>query len=496
MENAVGKKNVVVIGTLDTKGEELLFLKQQIERRHCGVIVIDVSMGGEPLFEADVGPAEIARLGGKTIEEIRLSNDRDSVTQVMEKGAMEKVKQLYSAGEAGGIMAVGGSTMALFGAHVMKLLPFGIPKVIVCPGVIPAHVRRLCDTMDMTLMQGVVDFAGLNELVKSILVRAAGAMCGMVEDSGEAISSLLEKSVAITQLGWSDNCARLVKRHLEERGYRVYPFHAQGIGDRALDDLILRGFFDGVIDIVSAGVIEEIFAGTRAGGPKRLEAAGQRGLPQVIAPCSINITNAGIKGLKNLLSLNLYNNNTITDEGIQNFKNLQNLCLCHNEIITDEGIKGLRNLQSLDLNSNEIITNDGIKGLRNLQSLDLGANEIITNDGIKGLKNLLNLNLSYNENITDERIKGFKNLRNLNLRGNEIITDNGIKGLKNLCVLKIYHNKIITDYGIKGLKNLRGLYLGWNNNITYDGIKDLIKLKIIYVNGITTNREGFKNLKK
>jgi uncharacterized protein (UPF0261 family) len=290
----MGKKSVIVLGTLDTKGEEIRFLKQQLERKHCRAIIIDVSMGGQPLFKADVEPSEIARLGGKTIEEIRSSRDRDMVNQAMERGAMEKVKQLYSAGEVGGIMAVGGSTMALFGAEVMKLLPFGIPKIIVCPGVIPAQVRQLCATMDMILMQGVVDFAGLNELVKSILTRAAGAMCGMTKDAGEAISSLLEKSVAITQLGWSDNCARLVKRHLEERGYRVYPFHAQGVGDRAMDDLIAKGFFDGVIDIASAGVIEEIFRGTRAGGPKRLEAAGERGLPQVIAPGSINITNASM----------------------------------------------------------------------------------------------------------------------------------------------------------------------------------------------------------
>lgn len=290
----MGKKYVIVLGTLDTKGEEIQFLKQQLDRKRCSAIIIDVSMGSQPLFKADVEPAEIARLGGKTIEEIRLSKDRDLVTQVMERGAMEKVKQLYSAGKVGGIMAVGGSTMALFGAQVMKLLPFGIPKIIVCPGVIPAHVRRLCATMDMILMQGVVDFAGLNELVMSILARAAGAICGMMKDSDEVISRLLEKSVAITQLGWSDNCARLVKRHLEERGYRVYPFHAQGIGDRAMDDLILQGFFNGVIDIASAGVIEEIFAGTRAGGPKRLEAAGERGLPQVIAPGSINITNASL----------------------------------------------------------------------------------------------------------------------------------------------------------------------------------------------------------
>jgi uncharacterized protein (UPF0261 family) len=290
----MGNKSVIVMGTLDTKGEEILFLEQQLEQKHCRVIVIDVSMGGQPFFKADIGPEEIARLGGSTIEKIRASQDRDWLTQVMERGAAEKVRQLYAEGKISGIMAIGGSTMALFGAQVMKLLPFGIPKIIVCPGVIPAQVRRLYDTMDMTIMQGVVDFAGLNELTMSVLGRAAGAMCGVLEDSGETISSLLEKSVAITELGWSANCARLVKRHLEERGYRVYPFHAQGIGDRAMEDLIVQGFFDGVIDIAPAGVIEELFHGTRAAGPKRLEAAGERGLPQVLAPCSINITNASL----------------------------------------------------------------------------------------------------------------------------------------------------------------------------------------------------------
>jgi uncharacterized protein (UPF0261 family) len=290
----MGKKSVIVMGTLDTKGEEILFLKQRLEQKHCPVIVIDVSMGSQPPSKADIGPEEIARLGGSTIEEIRASKDRGWLTQVMERGATEKVRQLYAAGKVGGIMAIGGSTMALFGARLMKLLPFGIPKIIVCPGVIPAQVRRLYNTMDMMIMQGVVDFAGLNELTMSVLVRAAGAMCGALRDSGEAISSLLEKSVAITQLGWSDNCARLVKQHLEEKGYRVYPFHAQGIGDRAMEDLIAQGLFDGVIDIAPAGVIEELFHGTRAAGPKRLEAAGGRGLPQVIAPCSINITNASL----------------------------------------------------------------------------------------------------------------------------------------------------------------------------------------------------------
>jgi uncharacterized protein (UPF0261 family) len=289
----VSKKHILVIGTTDTKGDELLFMKRQIERRHRDVMIIDVSMGDEPSFEADIRPEEIAQLGGMSIEEVRLCEDRNRATEAMEKGTMEKVRQLYDAGEVSGVVSVGGVTMALFGAHVMKLLPFGIPKLIVCPGAMPAYISRWFDSMDMVVMQSLVDLAGLNALVKNILVRAAGAICGMVGTTEEAILQLPKKSVAITELGYSEKCAKLVRSHLEAIGYSVYPFHAQGVGDRAMEDLLRQGLFDGVIDIVPAGVIEEMFSGTRAAGPNRLEAAGRRGLPQVIAPCSINITNAG-----------------------------------------------------------------------------------------------------------------------------------------------------------------------------------------------------------
>jgi uncharacterized protein (UPF0261 family) len=289
----VSKRYIFVIGTTDTKGKELLFLKQQIERRQRAVMMIDVSMGGEPMLEPEVKPDEIARLGGMSIEEVRSSGNRHKITQVMENGAIQKVKELYTAGKVGGIISVGGVTMALLGAHVMELLPFGVPKLIVCPGAMPAFVPRWFGAMDMVVMQGLVDFAGLNPLVKNILSRAAGAICGMSGVDVEPARELPLKSLAITEIGYCEKCAQLVRSHLEAAGYSVYPFHAQGIGDRAMDDLVQQGLFDGVIDIVTAGVIEEMFSGTRAAGPKRLEAAGERGLPQVVAPCSVNITNAG-----------------------------------------------------------------------------------------------------------------------------------------------------------------------------------------------------------
>ena len=287
-------KSIVVIGTLDTKGEQILFLKDRIVKRGHRAIVVDLSMGGKPLFQADITPEEIAQAAGKSIEDITTSTDRSMVTQVMETGAIKKIQELYSDKNVDGMIAVGGASMALIGAHIMEGFPFGTSKIIVCPAAMPAYISYWFGTMDIAIMQSIVEFAGLNDLLKDVLARAAGAICGMAEEAFPPGTLRVPKgSIAITQFGFSDNCAKHVRQYLEERGYVVYPFHAQGISDRAMDSLIDQGYFDGVIDIVPAGVIEEIFEGHRAAGPRRLEAAGRRGIPHVIAPCSVNLTGCG-----------------------------------------------------------------------------------------------------------------------------------------------------------------------------------------------------------
>jgi uncharacterized protein (UPF0261 family) len=290
----VSTKNIVILGTLDTKGEQILFLKDRITQRGHQAIVVDLSMGGESFFRGDITPEEIARASGKSIAEITASRDRSMVTQVMETGAIKKIRELYADRKMDGIIAVGGASMALMAAHIMEGFPFGMPKIIVCPAAMPAYINYWFGTMDIAIMQSIVEFAGLNELLKDVLARAAGAICGMAEEAASPGTLRVPRgSIAITQFGFSDNCAKYVRQYLEERGYVVYPFHAQGISDRAMDSLIDQGYFDGVIDIVPAGVIENIFEGNRAAGPDRLEAAGRRGIPQVIAPCSINITGCG-----------------------------------------------------------------------------------------------------------------------------------------------------------------------------------------------------------
>jgi len=288
------KKKIVIIGTVDTKGEQLRFLKDRIESNGHEAILMDISMGGHPSYQAEITPEEIARLAGKDLEEIVTSSDRSAVVNTMTMGAQQKSLDLLSKGELHGVVALGGATIALAGSRVMSKLPFGIPKVIGTPAAMPAYVGRWFGANDLTIMQLIMEVAGMNDLVKNALAQVAGAISGMVEEAYDYTSLRLPyPSIAITQIGFSDQCAKNVERLLEEKGYHVFPFHAQGVSDRAMDRLISQGFFDGVIEIVPAGLVEEKFKGNRAAGMERLDAALERGIPQVWAPCCLNLTGAG-----------------------------------------------------------------------------------------------------------------------------------------------------------------------------------------------------------
>lgn len=287
-------KKIVILGTANTKGEQLQFLKERIISRGHEAILMDLSTGGHPSIRAEIPPQEIAHLMGRNFEEIVSSKDRFDVTQTMSAGAQQKTLELLSKGELHGIVALGGATMALIGSQVMSKLPFGIPKVIATPAAMPVYISRWFGAMDLVVMQLIMEIAGMNDLVKNAITQVAGTISGMVEEAYDYKELKLPyPSIAVTELGFSDQCAKYVEQLLTEKGYHVYPFHAQGISDRAMDKLISQGFFDGVIEIVPAGLVEERFKGNRAAGMERLDAALERGIPQVWAPCCLNLTGAG-----------------------------------------------------------------------------------------------------------------------------------------------------------------------------------------------------------
>lgn len=287
-------KSIVILGTLDTKGEHLRLLKKKIEKRGHRGLILDLSMGSIPAIPGDIPAAEVALAAGHRIEQLVAARDRAASADVMIAGAQVKMAELLSKKQIDGIVAMGGASMALIASRVMAKLPFGIPKVIATPAAMPTYIAEWFGALDVVVMQVIMEFAGMNNLVTAVIDQVGGAISGMVEEASDHRSLKLPyPSIAITQIGFNEQCAILVKKLLEEKGYNVYPFHANGISDRSMERLISQGFLDGLIDIVPAGLIEELFQGNRAAGMERLDAPIARGIPLVLAPSTLNVTGAG-----------------------------------------------------------------------------------------------------------------------------------------------------------------------------------------------------------
>ena len=282
-------QKVLVISTMDTKGEETLYLKERIESLGLGTTLMDLSMRGRGASQADITPARVAVAGGSSIEEIHGSKDRSKITGITIAGASSIARDLAAGGKVHGVVGLGGSTGSLMATDVMRSLPFGLPKLMVSStAALPGLSTRYIGTGDITLFHSVIEISGLTDLLRNVLDRAAHAIAGMV--LGEVTSPKGEKrnTIAMTMLGPCEQCASAVRTALERNGYQVIGFSAAGIGDRAMEEMISQGFFQGVVDLAPGGVGEHIFGFMRDAGPHRLESAGRAGIPQVISTCSVN----------------------------------------------------------------------------------------------------------------------------------------------------------------------------------------------------------------
>jgi len=291
---------IAVCGMLDEREAGLRLLKERIEQRGHKTILIDFSIGTggiETSLKADITCDEVARAGGMSIDTIRgmLAKERKQATSVMGEGLTKKVLELYQAGELKGIIAVSGMTGAFMSLTAMKALPFGVPKLLISSvTAMPAAASWLAQyfsVRDITVMHSVVDTVGLNPLVRSLMVNGAGAICGMVENY-EPPQKEAKPSVAITEFGFCDKGAHYV-RELLEQDYNFVSYHAQGLGDRAVEDAVGQGLFEGFVDLVPSGLGEYLLGGNRASGSDRLEAACKQGIPYILSSCGFDMISCG-----------------------------------------------------------------------------------------------------------------------------------------------------------------------------------------------------------
>ncbi len=282
-------KSILIISTLDTKGEETFYLRDKITSLGNDTLIMDLSMRGDEQSPADIPPAMVAAAGGSTLDEIRHSRERAKITGITIRGASKLAADFHARGKIDGMIALGGSTGTLMATEVMRALPFGIPKVAISStAALPGLSTRYIGTGDICLFHSVVEVAGLSDLLKNVIDRAAHAVVGMAADDITPPKAAHAKAIALTMLGPCEKCARAVQAALEQAGYQVIGFSAAGIGDRAMEEMIRNGFFHGVVDLAPGGVGEHLFKFMRDAGPHRMESAGRAGLPQVISTCSVN----------------------------------------------------------------------------------------------------------------------------------------------------------------------------------------------------------------
>ena len=282
-------KSVLVISTLDTKEQETLYLKDKLSAIGLSPILMDISGRGSSIAGIDIPAARVAEAGGGDFEEMKNSRDRTRITNIMMAGGSRIAADLLAEGRLAGVIALGGSTGSLMGTEIMRALPFGIPKLMISStAALPGLSTRYIGTGDIALFHSVVEISGVSDLLKNVMDRAAHALAGMVADDIASPKAQKGKAIALTMLGPCEKCASAVRIALEQKGFQVIGFSAAGIGDRAMEDMIAGGFFQGVIDLAPGGVGEHHFGFMRDAGPNRLETAGKLGLPQIISTCSVN----------------------------------------------------------------------------------------------------------------------------------------------------------------------------------------------------------------
>ncbi len=284
-------KTVALVGTLDTKGEEFAFLRDWIESCGLRTLTVDTGVLGDPLFTPDVSRAEVAAAAHEDLAVLISRRDRGRSIQTMAVGAAATIRRLFEQGAIQGIASLGGSAGTTIATAAMRQLPVGFPKLMVST-LASGDVKPYIGTKDICMMYSVVDIAGLNAVSRKILSNAAGAICGMVTRREIDVSDE-RPAIAATMFGVTTPCVTAARRRLEERGYEVLVFHATGSGGQAMEQLIQDGAFHGVLDITTTELADELVGGVLSAGPHRLEAAGLKGIPQVVCPGAIDMVNFG-----------------------------------------------------------------------------------------------------------------------------------------------------------------------------------------------------------
>jgi uncharacterized protein (UPF0261 family) len=287
------ERTVLLIGTLDTKGEEFEFLRERLRAAGAGVLLADVGTLQPPRVEPDIGRDEVGAATDVDVAALRAAGDRGAAIGAMAGAAAALARRLHEERRIHGVLSAGGSGNTAIATAAMQALPVGVPKLMVST-MAAGDTSDYVGGVDVMMMASVTDVAGINSISSRILANAAAAMAGMVLAEPPKLEGG-RPLVAATMFGVTTPCVTRAREALEERGYEVLVFHATGTGGKAMEALVDGGLLTGVLDITTTELCDDLVGGVLSAGPARLEAAGRAGVPQVVSLGALDMVNFGAR---------------------------------------------------------------------------------------------------------------------------------------------------------------------------------------------------------
>jgi len=307
------KELVLVIGTLDTKGPEVAYVRDKLKEFGLNPYVIDVGILGEPVgITPDFSKAQLAQFGGTTIEKVQNAGSRGAAVELMREFVVKKVKEMVAQNEVIGAIGLGGAEGGVMTAAALMELPIGAPKIVISPIASGKHeFAPLVGTTDMMTMHSIVDILGLNDISKTIFDNAAAAVFGMIQKGHQlAKPKPGTKAVAVTMLGNTNTAITAMQPLMKAAGYELVVFHANGVGGPAMEELAQKGQFVGIIDFTPNEMAANLVGGIHVANENRLKVAGRLGLPQVVVPGCVDFVVFHAHTVpENLKDRPLYNHN-------------------------------------------------------------------------------------------------------------------------------------------------------------------------------------------
>ncbi len=282
---------VLLVGTTDTKSDEIAFLRELLSTLGARVLVMDVGVLAAGQAAVDITNREVAAAAGATLQAVIDSGDENSAMTLMAHGASALARQLHAVGRIHGLLALGGSMGTDLAFDVAAALPIGTPKVVLSTLAYSHLIPPERITPDLIMVLWAGGLYGLNSLCRSALAQAAGAVVGAMRAVlPPRLTSATQPLVGMTSLGKS--CLRYMvtlKPALESRGYEVAVFHSSGMGGRAFEALAAGGRFCAVMDLCLQELANHVAGSVVTAGPGRLTGAGRSGIPQIVAPGAVDM---------------------------------------------------------------------------------------------------------------------------------------------------------------------------------------------------------------